>query len=359
MKTIFKFFAVFAGIFLITQMPYQSDPVVAYTGAVIVANAAMASIMPPQYWMSGNLFSVTLVSIFNKYIIEVLRKSNVFMNFSRDESGYVLGGATVYIPNAGSDPTITLNNTTWPLTAAQRTDNDVNYALDNLSTSAVHLAWDEIQAIAYNKEASIINAHIKALADKVGDKMLINWAPTISGKQIACTGGSGAGTETLVTGQTGSRLGFDQGDLIKAMVAFNAANVPAEGRKCLIDANMYNFFYNSLTATQFNSFHQFANNQTGMVGKLHSFDIYVRSSVLIYATGSATCKAFGSSIAATDNLASLCWHEDMVTRALGDTKLFAQKDNPLYQGDLYSAYVRFGGRKVRYDNNGVIAIVQA
>jgi hypothetical protein len=68
--------------------------------------------------------------------------------------------------------------------------------------------------------------------------------------------------------------------------------------------------------------------------------------------------AYAATELATDNLASLCWHPDMVTRAIGDTKPFQNKDDALYYGDIWSMIMRAGGRKKRADNIGVYAIVQ-
>lgn len=48
----------------------------------------------------------------------------------------------------------------------------------------------------------------------------------------------------------------------------------------------------------------------------------------------------------------------MVARAIGEVKVFTEKDDPLYYGDIWSMIVRAGGRKIREDNKGVVAIVQ-
>ena len=112
------------------------------------------------------------------------------------------------------------------------------------------------------------------------------------------------------------------------------------------------------TDSQANAFNQFANNETGQLGKLHSFDIFERSAVLQFAAAGTVPEALGSALDATDNLASLVWHPDMVARAIGETKLFNEKDSALYYGDIASGIVRAGGRSTRSDKNGVMAIVQ-
>lgn len=354
MKTILKF--LFAALLIYTVAPVinEADPVTAFTVVVGAFAVLTALVVPVKYWKLTQLNAVTEMKVWNKYIIEKLRRVNDWLMRSNDESRHVLGGATVYIPQAGADPVIEVNTSVYPGVAVQRTDSDINYNLDKYRTVPSHVAWEELQAISYDKIDSVLKGHSNALAEAVGDVMLIKWSPTVAGKQIATTGDD----VDPVSTQAGNRKGFAPEDLARAMVAMNVANVPKNGRVAIIDDNMYGYFYDKLSANMMNAFNQFANNQTGLVGKLHGFDIYTRSAVLAYATGGATANAYGAALAATDNLASLCYQEDMVCRAIGETKLFTDRDNPLYYGDLFSAILRMGGRKKREDNNGVIAIVQ-
>lgn len=56
--------------------------------------------------------------------------------------------------------------------------------------------------------------------------------------------------------------------------------------------------------------------------------------------------------------AALAWHEQSVCRALGEVKMYSNEDDPTYYGDIYSFLVRAGGRRMRNDGAGVLAIVQ-
>lgn len=337
----------------VTYLP-QAETVVAISGGMLYTVLLTNLILPVSHLQTGQLNAVTNVAVWNKYIIEKFRKTNDFLFKSKDESAYVLGGATVYIPQAGNDPTIEVNVTTLPGVAAVREDSDVNYVLDYFRTVPTAVPWAELQTISYNKIDSVIGGHMRSMAEKVADAILIKWCPAAV-TQIATTGAN----VNPVTGQTGTRKGFDQADLVNAMIQMNRDNVPKQGRVALIDDYMYAGFYNTLTATQFNSFHQYANNETGQVGRLHGFDIYTRSSVLQFASGGTVPEVLDSALGATDNLASLCWQMDCVAHAIGETKLFTDENDPLYYGNLYSAIVRAGGRSTRTDKKGVIAIVQA
>lgn len=355
MKAIIK--VLFAGLVLFYAakiMTITEDPAIMAFAAISAIVFITGLVIPARYFKMDQLNAVTEVKVWNRYIIEKLRRVNDWLIKSRDESRYVLGGATVYIPQAGADPAIEVNTSTYPGVAVQRTDSDVNYNLDRFRTVPSHVAWEELQAISYDKIDSVLSGHSNALAEAIGDVMLVKWAPTVAGKIITTTGADRDG----VGNQTGTRKKFTEKDLARAMVAMNVANVPKVGRVAIIEDNMYGDFYDDLSDKLMNAFNQFADNKTGMVGRLHGFDIYTRSAVLNYANGSSTPNAYGATQLPTDNLASICYQQDMVCRAIGETKLFTDRDNPLYYGDLFSAIVRFGGRKVREDNNGVLAIVQ-
>jgi hypothetical protein len=334
-----------------------TDPATMYlvgtTGVVLVS----ALVMPAKYLNFNQLNIGGLpVEVWKKYIIEKFRKDNAFMFMSKDDSASVLGGAVVHIPQAGADPIVVKNRNTYPATAVRRTDSDVTYVLDTYSTDPMHVAWSELQDISYAKLDSIIGSISASMGETVADDLLIKWSPSAA-QFVRTTGGDAALTTAGVGGQTGTRKLFHPKDLVKAMIAMNTTNTPKKGRKCLIDDNMYDGFYNALTAQQENAFNQFADNKEGIVGRLHGFDIMTRSSVLAYASAD-TVKALGSATAPTDNLASLCWHPDTVCRAQGAMKPFQNIDDAVYYGDIYSAMLRMGGRKERADNLGVIAIVQ-
>ena len=115
---------------------------------------------------------------------------------------------------------------------------------------------------------------------------------------------------------------------------------------------------NSLTENENSAFLASADAQNGVLGKLFSFNVMMRSRAALYTTAKAP-KAWSTSGAATDLAAALAWHDQSVCRALGQVKAFEQEKAPDYYGDLYSFLVRAGGRIMRSDNAGVMALVGA
>lgn len=354
MKAILKFlFAVAVVLTAFTVIDKTSEPAVQIT-AVLFAVVVLTLALPVKHLRVNELYAVTPVKVWQNYIIEKLRRANDWLMRSSDATAKVLGGSTVYIPQAGADPTVEVDSTSYPGTPVVRTDSDVNYALNIFRTVPHAIPWAELQDISYAKLDSVLGAHYNTLMEAIGDKMLVNWAATVAGKQVRTTGADVDG----VGNQTGTRKGFSHKDLQRAMILMNVANVSKQGRVAVIDDNMYEYFYDEMSDKQWNAYNQFANNETGQIGRLHSFDIYSRSAVLNYATAATSPNAYAATQLATDNLACLCWHPDFVERAQGEIKRFINPDRAEWYGDVTSSIVKFGGRKKREDANGVISIIQ-
>uniref|UniRef100_UPI001AD7DF0C hypothetical protein n=1 Tax=Flavobacterium fluviatile TaxID=1862387 RepID=UPI001AD7DF0C len=228
----------------------------------------------------------------------------------------------------------------------------------------------ESMEISYEKTDSVLADHTDTLAEAIGDELTFSWIkgfkPAVGGgttveyipaaRRIATTGADTA--VNGVDGQTGSRKActYKEFDIMQA--TFNKDNVPKQERYAMLESFMLKEFQNSLTGNQMAAFQATADLANGIVGKYAGFTILERSSVLaIQANG--TFRLPGEALGATDNLASIFWQKQSVTKALGDTKLFQDMDNPLYYGDIHSGLVKMGGRCRREDWKGIGIIVQA
>ena len=291
-----------------------------------------------------------------KYIVGRFWKDNEFLRNAYDDSDYVLQGRIVHVPQIGAKPTVTKNRSVFPATAVRRTDTEVLYSLDEYTTDPSHIPNIDSVHLSYSKQDSILGDHMSVMSELVADDMLVKWAANAT--VVYTTGGSGAATVPAVTGQTGTRLGFHHSDLQKLMIKMNVDNIPKDGNRfVLIDDNMFDYFYTSLSDTSAKDFSRFNDAANGIIGRLHGFNIMTRSSVL-QATSLGAISALGAALGATDKLASFAWHKNSVAFAMGDKMLFQDLKNPLYYGDIYSVLLMGGGRVRRTDGKGVYAILQ-
>lgn len=312
----------------------------------------------------GNAISAIPIEVFENYVIEKLHRTNPFLARSVNESGHVLAGAVVHIPQAGASPEVVKNRKNFPATAVQRGDSFVSYTLNVYTTTPSHITWHEEHEISYDKTDSVLNDHVATLMEAIGDNMLYDW---VKGLNAAGAAAELPATAKIVTtgedvdvtdeGQTGKRKAFTYKELQKAQALMNKQLIPKEGRVALLESYMYQQLIDSFNANQMAAFGQSADLKNGIVGRFAGFDIMERGEVLAFSAAGAV-KVPGEALEATDNLAALCWQKDCVASALGEVKPFLENDSPTYYGDILSALVKSGGRARREDWKGIVAIVQ-
>lgn len=312
--------------------------------------------IPQEFWVS--------------YIVEKLRRTNPHIMLCNDESQFIKGGSVVYIPQAGAKPNVVKNRAFGAATAVQRGDTAVVYALDTFTTDPTAITYAEAMEISYEKTDSVLGEHTDTLAETIGDELTYSW---IKGVKPAAGGAttteflpasrmiptSGAAVAVNAEdGQTGTRKATTYKEFQAMQAKFNKDNVPKTERYAMLESYMQQEFLDSLSGNQMAAFQASADLANGIVGKFAGFTILERSSVLALTAG-GVFRLPGEALAATDNLASIFWQKQSVTKALGSTELFQDFGNPLYYGDIHSGLVKMGGRCKREDWKGIGLIVQS
>lgn len=292
--------------------------------------------------------------IWARTIVEGLFADNSFASKSVDDSEHVNEGKRVHIPNAGAPPDVKKNRPTVPASASKRTDVDVDYELDEFTTDPIVIPHAETVELSYNKRNSVIKQSKNKLIDDAAQSLLYSWSPGME----QCISTSGAAEPAYTDKATGNRKAVTKKDIRKLMTQFDRDNIPEAGRYLLLDATMYAQLLDSMTETESIGFFNAADVKKGVIGELYGFKVMKRSQVLRYKSN-GTLSEFDKEGTATDNAAALAWHEDSVSRALGEVEVFDKTRDPLYYGDLYSFLVRCGGAKRRSDKKGVYLLVQS
>ena len=298
-----------------------------------------------------------LKEIWIQDIQENLFPQSSFLTRSVDDSGYA-SFKTIHVPQAGSNPGVSLNRSSLPATPAQRTDADFTYNVDQFTTDPILITDLESAQISYNKRQSITGQHLEVLTQRVGDQTLVNWAPATT--KIVRTTGNPDGS-ALAPLATGTRKLPTATDFAALAASLDADNVPRQGRILLMNPFMYAQLFTINGFTTANAFGK-TTLPEGIMDRVFGFDIMVRPGALVYDSTPAL-KAFGAAGAATDNLAALAWHPSFVSRALTGIDIFSDfGDNgngkPEYYGGILSAKVWFGAKYRRADVKGVAALVQ-
>lgn len=292
--------------------------------------------------------------LWQNMIIEGLFADNSFMSKAVNDDMYVNMGKKVHIPNAGAPSAVEIDRPSLPAEVKTRTDVDVEYSLNELTTDPIRIPHAETVELSYSKRNSVISQDRLQLIEKAAEQMLYNWAPDST--HFVRTSGTKKVT-AHTKDATGERKALVKADVLDLMTKFNADNIPQEGRYLLLDAYMYAQLLDDLTEGDQRAFFASADAQRGILGQLFSFNVMQRSQVLRYATGGPLTK-WSVSGETSDNAAGLAWQTNSLSRALGEVKMFDSTDNPLYYGDIYSFLIRVGGTIRRNDKKGVYALVQ-
>lgn len=344
-------------ILLITALMFNvlvSGAVAAATGfnpvAVFGVGSVLSTMLKP---IQGALPMAVEKEIWMNHIVENLFADNSFLSKAFDADEFVNQGKTVHIPNAGAPSNVVKNRNTFPAEVKSRKDTDLTFDLDNYSTDPIKINLAETVELSYNKRESVLKQDKTKLTEVISEGILFSWFAGAS-KTLKTTG---AAVVAHTDKATGNRKAFTKDTVKEAMTQFNVDNVPAEGRYMLIDAIMYSQLIDSLTDKEATAFHAGADIKRGVVGKLFTFEIMMRSRVGLF-TGAGANKAWTTAGAATDVAAGLAWQHDSVCRAKGEIIMREDLNSPTYYGDIYAFEVRAGGRAMREDVKGLLAILQ-
>lgn len=286
-------------------------------------------------------------------IVEGLFADNSFLSKAFNADEFVNMGKTVHIPNAGAPSKTKKNRTSFPADVNTRADVDLSFNLDEFTTDPIRIPHADTVELSYNKRESVLRQDKATLQESVAKSMIYSWLP----EKKYCIETTGTAVDAHSPNAAGKRKALCRADVVKLMTKFNADNIPQEGRYLLLDAYMYDQLLADLTSVQNQAFLASADAQRGILGKLFSFNVMMRSEVAVYGDGIVK-KTEDAAGAATDLAAGLAWHENSVCRALGEVNAFEKEKDPTYYGDIYSFLVRAGGHPMREDVKGLIALVQ-
>lgn len=226
---------------------------------------------------------------------------------------------TINLAEAGVDPDVLINNTSYPISTAQRTDTPLALPLDTYDTTNTKVRSIEIAELKYDKRASILRGHKNSLRMTImmyGAHRIAPATNTANTPLIATTGAN--------DGSGSRKITFN--DLIELERRFDEMEAPAEGRILILSATH---------KAQLKEEDKAAFKDLMEMG-LHSFKVYKQAEKRLprYNRTNGVKVAWGASAGAEDVRASFAFQKDEVMRALGDTEMFARIKDPEERADI-------------------------
>jgi hypothetical protein len=286
----------------------------------------------------------------NKEVWLALIKENfypefAFLNEALDLSAFVENDV-INLAEAGVNPAVLKNNTTYPVPAATRTDTPLSLTLAYYDTESTIVRNAEQAELSYDKMASIIYGHKQALLLRQYNEAAHAYAPAADSAltPVVQTTGTLIGDHRHIT--------FD--DIASLATRFDSQHIPRMGRVLVLDSQAQE----QLRALDRNLFHQmFDHTQAGGPGFLYGFKVYTYENLPFF-DGSTTKKAYGSAFVSGDRYTRvLAFQKDEVMKAVGTLDMFERLRDPDARGDIIGFQQRFLALPVR--NKGIGAIVTA
>lgn len=253
-----------------------------------------------------------------------------------------------------------VNPKTLPLPVGTEEDKKLSYKADLIVTLPTVLSWNQELLVSYPKRAAKLEKHRSTLEDQIAQRILYGWSPT-KAEFIRQTTGV-ATRAASAPGATGTRKVAVEADFRFIAEKFDRLNIPNDGRRrLLVDPGMKQDVWDVMKAygagTDANNFLR----GEGKLGRLFSFDVFLRSTTQRYTEAATPVKkAPGSANATTDNLAAIAFHLSHVRYSKSPVQVWVDgAPRGEYAGGIgLNCGVRSGGSMSRLSEKGVFALVE-
>ncbi len=291
---------------------------------------------------------------FSSDLSKNLFPANEFYMKSKNDSAFV-DADSVQLPHVGTIPTVEVDRSDKG-EATKRTDTPSEYKLHEFSTDPTWLQYSEALLVSYDKRASILEEHVKALNTAVAEYMASAWGGSANVAVVRTTGGNRP-VSGVPTG-TGNRKRLVLADIQTVVKTWNEQNIPQDNRYAAITPAMMDDML-QITEVKSSDFNRVKPLVEGSVGRFMGIDFFVRSKVNIFTTA-GVIRPYGSeATAVTDCAGAIFWNSGFARHAHGKSKVFLNVDDAELYGSKMSAVTRAGGLAARKDGKGVINLVEA
>lgn len=345
------------------DVPVQDVSITIFAAATVLGVVRFIVMLrnPNHVKLKGLAFAVT-IETWEDFIATNLFRTYEWLLRAKDRSSRVLGGSVVHIPQAGTVVGSQRNRAVYPVPLVKRSDNDITYVIDEISSDATHIKDAETVELSYDKINDVIGDHTNKLGQDCAKNALFRWFSGIVAANIVRT--TGTAVASYLTGSTGNRKKGMVADIKSGKTIMNNQTKRESGKRIAL---MTEDFYNQVKSdpaidNSQKHLNEGAVFKDGDLVRIAGYDI-IRTDVVprfTNATPPVAKDPLDPSVvnAASDNDACLLIDLDYVHIAKGDIKFFETIGDALLQGDAYSALVRLGAARERADQAGVVAIVQ-
>lgn len=265
-----------------------------------------------------------------------------FLNYAKDFSGLVENNA-INMAEAGVDPKVLINNTTYPIKIVQRVDKPIRVELDLFETENTLVRRPEAIQYSYDQLESVLMGHRNVLRARTAEKAAHAFAPSEDSEFTPVI---------LTTGETiGNRKRLSIADILLLKERFDDVCIPLENRYLILNPK----HVSDLILFDTKAFKDITDIVNGKPKRIAGFSVLQTSITPKYDSTDATKKAFAEEAKNTDTFSSFAFHADEVMKADGEIYMYTKEDDPEERGTIVGFDKRFIAVPIR--NKGLGAIV--
>ena len=306
------------------QLPAVITPGIAFFGSIgtSITLSVVYSMTPLN--LSGLSFMSLQTELWTGELIKKFRHDNMFLNRIGNKNQFVKNNA-IHLVDIGADPTVLINNTTYPIPSSQRTDEDIVISLDKFDTENTLITDDELNALPYDKPGSVIEQHRLVLEEKTAEKAAHSLAPQSDGANspvVMTTGNS--------NGATNARKRLTVADIVKAKRYLDDLKVPLIGRELVLcNSHVEDLLLSSQVFKD-----QWYKTKSGTIFNMFGFIISQFVANPLFSNSTGEKKAFGAALNPADDLdISFFYYNKRAAQARGSASMYQAlaKNDPKYR----------------------------
>jgi hypothetical protein len=280
--------------------------------------------------------------IWIRQIQEKFYPETSFLQFVTDFSAYVENDK-IHMAEAGLDPEILVNNTTYPIAVAKREDKPLEFTLDLFETKNTLVRTPDAIELAYDKLDSVIYGHRNALRVKTHEKAAHAFAPNEDTENTPVIPTTGEADDDR------KRLRVE--DILKLKRRFDLLDVPTDKRYLVLDPR----HTEDLILHDLKTFKDITDFKNGMPKRFAGFNILEFTRNPKY---SETLEKvpFGDETT-TDLFSSFAFYADEVMKADGKVDMYRTDKDPKERATIIGFDKRFIALPIR--EKAIAAIVSA
>jgi hypothetical protein len=282
--------------------------------------------------VSGLLTAGLQKEIWLADLMEGFYPNSSFLSVAQNWDMWVDNNA-INLAEAGADPNVLINNTTYPVPTNDRPDTPLRIQLDTLDTENTRLRSAELVELAYDKRSSVIAQHRKALVSKIAHRAAHAYAPA-------------SNTVNTPVLNKSSETSFKFEYIIDLQLEYNKLDAPEDRTIILAPQHMADLAKQDLTL------YKAILAQPGQM--LFGFKVFTYSKLPNYVKATGVKLAYGAAVTSDHAVASVSFVDSEVMVCRGDADMFYTLKDPGERADIIGFQQRAIALPIRNKYNGAI-----